>query len=660
MSKPSTDRQALARDTVLLVVAAFIFASLPHLIAMPVWLALIIVGGGIWRVVLSERIVVRPHWLLRAALTFGALALVVLHYGAFWGRRAATVMLCLMIAAKLTEMDRLRDARVVAALGYFLIATQFLFSQELLLFGYLLIGVALCTAALARVQRDAEGAGPAGVEAIRPPLEHGARLLLFALPFALVMFMLFPRLSSPLWGVPEQALDGKTGLADSMSPGAIANLFIDDSPAFRVQFQGAPPPAAERYWRGPVLWNFDGRTWRRMRGSERRERQIPRAGPNALAYSVQLEPNERRWLFTLDYPAAWPDDATLHADFELIRDRPVTSVIAYEVVSQPDFVDSPALPEHLRRAALALPVDSNPRTRALAAQLRRQHPDDQELVQAVLDWFNTDEFYYNLQTAPLGRNGADEFLFDLKVGYCEYYASAFAILMRATGIPTRVVTGYQGGFWQSNGGYLLVRQSDAHAWTEVWLPGRGWVRVDPTAAVSPERIVDGARAALPAARGWMDADWLYALRNQYDRLRHFWNDWILGFNAERQTRLLDRLGLGGLPLASYAVVVIVLALLVLVPLLWLWRNSGENRPDRLEQSWRRLLRRLRRKKIDVSGNQTPREISAHLAVLLDNGNEFASLVEDYQKLRYGPAPTAENIADLRRRMRIWTPRAREL
>src|SRR6056297_3450731 len=652
---------ALTPTTVMLVIGAFLFAALPHLAAMPSWLAVAIVVAAAWRAAVELFALRRPNWLIRGFLTFGGLALVILHYGTFWGRRAATVLLCVMIAAKLSEMFRLRDARVVAALGYFLIA------QQLVLFAYLVIGCALVTAALMRIQRDADCI-PGSAERPAPKMagvprtvRDGFLLMLLAVPFALVLFTLFPRLASPLWGMPENALDGRTGLSDEMSPGNIANLFADDSPAFRVSFDGPPPPRSERYWRGPVLWRFDGRTWKRLFYSNRAPERTPRPGPRAFSYTVQLEPSERRWLFSLDYPVRAPEDARLTADFELINRTPVTTLMSYDVISQPDFRDSVDLLQTMRRFALLLPEDSNPRTRAWAEELRSRYPaDDRALIDAVLAWFNREDFFYSLETAPLGRHSADEFLFDLRVGYCEYYASAFVVLMRAAGIPARIVTGYQGGFWQAADEYLLVRQSDAHAWAEVWLEGQGWTRVDPTAAVSPSRFRDGARSAVSGSGGWLSSEWLYQLRNQYDRLQNLWNRWILGFDARRQQNFLASLGIDKLPPGLKAALLVVLAGLVLVPLALLLQSTtnGRARPDRLDRIWLRLRGRLRRAGIRPSIGETPLELAGRSAEDLDNGHELITLADEYSRLKYGAFGSAKAINAFGRKTDRWRPHRR--
>ncbi|MBY6203334.1 transglutaminase TgpA family protein [Halomonas denitrificans] len=657
-------RVRLGASTVVFVLAAFLVAAGPHLLAIPAWLGVFVLAGVAWRGAAEFRGWRPPGRLVRIGVTFLGLGLVIAAYGTLWGRRAATALLCVMLASKLLEMYRLRDGRMVAALSFFLVATQFLFSQRLELVVWLLAACWLATIALLRIQRDEDAprAGTGSATApVRSTIRGAAAMMLLALPFALVLFVLFPRLASPLWGLPEEALDGRTGLSDEMSVGEIASLFEDDSPAFRVTFQGEPPPRSELYWRGPVLWRFDGRTWTRVFYVNQAPERVPDVGPGALRYTVQIEPTERRWLFALDHPARWPDRTRVSMAFELLRDEPLTALTPYDVISQPDFVDTPTLLPLYRNLALDLPEDSNPRTRRYARELRERFPDDDAaLIGEVLRWFNEGPFYYSLDTAPLGRHGADEFLFDLRTGYCEYYASAFAVLMRHAGIPTRVVTGYQGGYWQAADEYLLVRNSDAHAWNEVWLEGRGWTRVDPTSAVSPTRILDGARSALPGAGGWLSADWAFQLRNQYDRLQHLWNRWVLGFDADRQESMLRRLGLQTLGLAGQAALMVA-AILLLAPLAWWLRGllAGARRtPDPLVRAWRRVEQRLGRAGPSRRAHETVREWMPRAAATLQNRDELLALADRYQRLRYGPDPADAAIRTFVERCRRWRPRFR--
>ncbi|NKI33592.1 DUF3488 domain-containing transglutaminase family protein [Wenzhouxiangella sp. XN79A] len=654
-------RTRLSKLSVLTVLAAFLVAVAPHLWAMPPTLWAFVAAAIAWRAGAEVANWRPPGRLIRVGATFLGLGLVILQYGTLWGRRAATALLCVMLASKLLEMYRLRDGRMVAALAFFLVATQFLFSQRLELVLWLLASCWLATAALLRIQRDEDaprhvrpGHRAAGVPGM---LRAGAGLLAFALPFALVLFALFPRLGSPLWGLPEEALDGRTGLSDEMSVGEIASLFNDDSPAFRVTFDGTPPSRDQLYWRGPVLWDFDGRTWRRGFHANRPIDREPAIDDGALRYTVQIEPTERRWLFALDYPARWPDDVRVTSSFELLSDEPLTTLTPYSVVSEPDFTDTPVLTPLLRRLATELPDGSNPRTREHALTLRREHPDDAALIDAVLRWFNEGPFFYSLETAPLGRHGADEFLFDLRTGYCEYYASAFTVLMRHAGIPARIVTGYQGGFWQASDEYLLVRNSDAHAWVEVWLDGRGWVRVDPTAAVSPSRIRDGARSAVPGAGRWLDADWIFGLRNQYDRLQHLWNQWVLGFDAERQQSMLRRLGLQALGVTGQAALMIA-AVLLLGPLAWWLLGLMRRDPrsdDPAERAWRRVENRMRRRGVRRAPSETVREWLPRAAAAIRNGAELERLAANYVRLRYGRPASEPALRRFIERCRRWRP-----
>lgn len=627
----------LSFNAVAWTVAAFLIAALPHLAAMPPWLAAFIVGACAWRLAVARGRGRPPPALLRLLLTATAVGLIVLAFGGLWGRRTATALLCVMLAAKMMEMFTMRDLRLVASVSFFLIATQFLFSEKLIYLGYLAAGSLTATIALVRIQ-DLHGhpAGePPGAQAAA--VRSGAMLLLMALPVALTLFVLFPRLAQPLWGLPDQVLDGRTGLSDDMSPGSISNLFLDDSPAFRVEFEDAPPPPGERYWRGPVLWHFDGSTWSRPFFGDAPSRQlVPEIG-NTVRYSVQLEPHEQRWLFALDYPVRAPENAMITIDHQVLNRHPVTALTRYELVSNPDFVDMPRLSDGARAMALRLPEGRNPRTLELAAELRRRHPDDRELVGAVLRWFREEAFFYTLSAAPLGRHGADEFLFDLRSGYCEYYASAFAILMRAAGIPTRIVTGYQGGLWQAGSDYLLVRQSDAHAWTEVWLEGSGWTRVDPTAAVSPDRIEQGSRSVIDRPGGMLNLDWLEQLRNRYDRIQHLWNRWVLGFDHERQRDFLQRLGLPDLSPERIAVLMLLALLVVSAPISYLLlRQARPGRSTPVERAWRRLLVRLRRQGLEKRPAETPLEFAGRVeAALPQSGKLFRKLVETYCRIHYG-------------------------
>lgn len=612
-------------------IAAFLFAAAPHLLAMPPLLGAVVVLLCGWRLLAAGKGWRPPPGWLRLLLTVGAIALLAVGFGGLWGRRAATGLLCLMLAAKMLELYRLRDLRMVASVSLFLIATQFLFDESLVYIAYLFGGVLIAIGALLRIQLLELG------EAIprsgnRRIIRDAAFMLLAALPVALILFVSFPRLAEPLWGLPDEVMDGKTGLSDTMSPGSIADLYIDDSAAFRAEFNATPPPPERRYWRGPVLWHFDGDTWERAFLASRTPATKVPPGPDDSLYTVQLEPHERRWLFALDYPVTTPNEARISLDFQVTRRDPVTTLTEYRMRSNPGFTDMPQLPETLRRLALSLPEDRNPRTREMARQLRERFEDDRALIDHVLDWLREEPFYYSLETAPLGRHGADEFLFDLRRGYCEYYASAFAVLMRAAGIPSRVVTGYQGGYWQEGGQYLLVRQSDAHAWVEVWLAESGWTRVDPTAAVSPARIQSGARVATGDATG---RDWLRSLQYRYDRLQHLWNAWVLGFDADRQQSMMRFLGLPRLSSTGMALLMVGLLGLTILLLAWAWLKRPAGSRDPVLRAWLSFIRRMRRRGLGPAIGETPLAWAERVAPELAEGEKLRELAENYCLIRYG-------------------------
>jgi protein-glutamine gamma-glutamyltransferase len=626
--------------TVAWTVAAMLIAALPHMAAMPAWLATLILAAGGWRLAAAHYGWRPPPRWLRIILTLGLVVIVLFAFGALWGRRTAAILLSVMLAAKMLELFRIRDLRMVASVCFFLIATQFLFNERLFYLVYLAAGAIVAVIALIQIQRHEDEvlcAMPTRKPNHRALMRQGTVMVMAALPVALTLFVLFPRLAQPLWGLPEHVMDGRSGLSDSMSPGSIANLYLDDSPAFRAEFDDQPPESADRYWRGPVFWHFDGNTWRPSQFASRQPAVPVSESEQSLRYRIQLEPHEQRWLFVLDHPVAPPDDARIAMDYQVIKRRPVTTLTQYEMVSNPEFTDMPQLHASLRSKALALPEGRNPRTLERAQTLREQHPEDEDLILEVLRWFNEEAFYYSLETTPTGRHGTDEFLFDLRVGYCEHYASAFAILMRAADIPTRVVTGYQGGFWQPNGRYLLIRQSDAHAWTEVWLEDRGWTRVDPTAAVSPDRISEGSRSAIGQGRHLLDTDWLRTLRNRYDRFQHLWNRWILGFDSQRQQRMLQRLGMAevgptAIGLAMVGALFIVIGIVTVVVL-----GRPLRQRDPVMRAWQRLERKLRRAGLERRRGETPLELLERASSRFPSLQvEIQDLGRHYCLARYGP------------------------
>ncbi|NCT66383.1 MAG: DUF3488 domain-containing transglutaminase family protein [Rhodanobacteraceae bacterium] len=578
---------------------------------------------------------------IRLPLTALLVVLIIANFGNVFGREPGTVLGCGLLALKLLETERVRDARVALGFAAFVLMCALLFTQTLAFTLLICAVLVLLLATLAALQ-PAPLPGP---RRWRQELRLAALLLGASLPLAAAAFVLVPRLGSPLWGAPGNDAAPRTGLGESMAPGTLTELLIDDSPAFRVDFDGAAPAPAQRYFRAIVLWDFDGTTWSRGPGRATGAREEARAAGAPAAYTVTLEPTDRRWLPALDLPLDAPERTHLTADRLLVADAPVRQPRQYRVQSALAYTLAPTLAPAQRARALALPAGFNPQARALAARWRADGRDDDAVVRAALELFHA-QFTYTLNPPLLGRDAVDDFLFDTRRGFCEHYASAFVFLMRAAGIPARVVTGYQGGWWNEGSRYLLLRQSDAHAWAEVWHEGRGWRRVDPTAAVSPARVELGAAAANGAA-GWTQADWLRALRNRLDVANRLWTESIIRFDALRQRGLLTPFGVteanaGDLLLALSG----VLGSVLLLATLWALRGAPAPGGDALDRAWMRLRARLARAGIETRPSEGPLDLLQRVRAFdAGLGAALAPLVDDYVVLRYGgDAAAAERIA----------------
>jgi transglutaminase-like putative cysteine protease len=648
------------RHTSRWILAAIALATLPHLAHMPKWLGLILALVFAWRWLKNSDNYQPPHIVARVVITIVGVAAVLMAHGTIIGRRAATTLLTVMLVLKLLELVKLRDGRLIVSTSFFLTATYFLFNQDLIFLPWMLACAITGIAALRLLQENSlqliTKDSSIDFKHIKPQLQTAGRLLLMAIPVTLALFIFFPRLSTPLWGLPEYALDGKSGLSDRMTPGRIQQMFLDDSPAFRASFNGAPPPQGELYWRGPVLWNFDGNTWTQGNMEHAERHQIPPPREAKWWYEVQLEPHEQHWLFALDYPTRWPRGSFVTHDHQLVTREPVTSLTRYEISTAPDFKDLPnELPFHSQYRALRLPKERNSRTTEMMLDWRAEYQDDQELVQKTLNYFREQEFFYSLEAPPLGINGVDEFLFDLRVGYCEYYASAFVVMMRAADIPARVVTGYLGGEYNSVGNYLLVRQSDAHAWAEVWLEGQGWTRVDPTAMVSPERVEYGASAAVDYNRGWQDWSWVRHFQTSIDAVRNLWNQWVLSFDSRRQQRLFNPLGFGQLKHQHLIILLVVLLTAGGFILHFLLQRQALHNKEEAVRLYRRALRRLKPLGLRKDSHEGPFEFAERIQPHLSNaGAEWMLITQDYYQIRY--AGKNDRIESLRQRCLRFRPK----
>ena len=641
--------------------AAFAGGLLPHVDRLPAWVSVAALVLVVWRLAAARRRVPLPGVIARTLLAAAVMIAVLARFHTLNGLPAGTALLALMGGLKLLETHRRRDRFVLVGTGLFLLLAACLDRQGLVRAPLYLGEAWLACAALGVIASDGFR-GPAA-------MVLAARTLLLALPLAVLLFLFFPRLAGSFWALPRGD-EAVTGLSDTMSPGSIGKLSTSYEVAFRARFEGELPANEERYWRGPVLHYFDGATWSRGSGGGHTRAALEFAG-RAYRYRVALEPSRLHWWFALDTPAQSPDPGvTLTRDYELVAARPVSDPISFEALSYTATKAAGPLTEweRIENGAGALPRGRNPRTLALARDLRARAASDAALVTATLEFLRTGGFVYSLEPERLGAEQVDDFLFRTRTGFCGHYASAFVVLMRAAGVPARVVTGYLGGEWNPSGGYLIVHQSDAHAWAEVWLEGRGWTRVDPTAVVEPERLQRGAFDLLPDAmsastRLLHGAPWLVHLLQRWDAANAWWNDRVVRFDYDAQIDVLERLGIHAPDARTlgWAFVFVLLTWLGLVA--WhLGRSMRPRRPDAVARAYAVLCRKLARTALARAPYQGPLAYAEALRTADPALDQRAhALLAQYAQLRYGvPQPATharaiQEFASAVRRLRLARP-----
>ena len=635
-----------ARDTLfLLLVIAWVL--LPQISHLPLWCSGLAGTVLVWRgwLALQARPLPGRGWLfVLLALT---LAATFFTHRTLLGRDAGVTLLVVLLSLKTLELRARRDAFVVFFLAFFCMLSNFFYSQSLPVAFSMLVGLLGLLTVLVNAHM------PVG----KPPLLQAAKaasvMALLGAPIMVVLFMLFPRMA-PLWGVPSDAMAGRSGLSGSMQVGNIASLALDDSVAMRIKFEGSPPPQRELYFRGPVLSNFNGREWTSPRAdffSHRNAGAALTVSGSPINYEVTLEPTRQPWLLTLEATTEVPVlpgfEAAMQSDLQWLTNRPINDLLRYQAQSFPAFRHGPAGDEVALREFVELPPGFNPRTLALAADMRRDpryaQASNARLVQALLERLRTGGFTYTLEPGVYGQNTADEFWFDRKEGFCEHIASSFVILMRALDVPARIVTGYQGGELNGVDGFWVVRQSDAHAWAEVWQPGAGWVRVDPTSAVAPGRTGAFQRLAVPAGvvaqtLGTFSPTLLAGLRALWEATNNAWSQWVLNYTQGKQFNLLRNFGFESPSWEdlSYVLIGTVVLAAVLGGAWTLWDRTQHD-------PWLRLLARARTRLekagLPSTAATSPRQLAARvLARDGERGRPLHDWLIQLESQRYAATP----------------------
>ena len=647
---------AIPRISLTWLLVAQALVIVPHLGHLPLWVIGLWLGCAGWRVQIFRMRVGYPTRLAKAGLMLAAAAGVFASRGSLVGLDAGVVLLIAAFVLKLVELRSQRDALVLILLGFFCVVTAYLFDDSLLAAAYSLLPVSALLAALIGLQQSRLAMRP------WPTLRLSLGLLAQALPLMLLLFVFFPRLG-PLWALPNpnKAL---SGLSDSMAPADIAELSKSDELVFTATFNGVPPARAQLYWRALTLEHFDGRRWSQAPLASQNNAAQWTASGQPWEYSVIAQASGRNWLYALDVARSEEGGIQARRDFSLQSQQPLEQAMQYRVRSWPDVLRDADLPISGLADSLQLPAEGDPRSRAWARELLARHRSPDALVQALLQHFNREPYHYTLKPPPVGVDSIDEFLFRTRRGFCAHYAGAMTFVLRAAGIPARVVAGYQGGELNPRGNFLTVRQFDAHAWVEYWQAGQGWTSVDPTFAVAPERIEQGLEQALSDEQSFLadsplsplryrQVAWLNQLRLSWDDLNHGWQRWVLGYQGAQQLQLLQRwfgrmdgqlLGLalvggGGLLLG-------LLALFLFKP----WRRER----DPLLRQFRRFERLLARHGVPRQAAEGPRAYAERAARQLPAQAEaIRAFAQAFEAQQYGAATLdaqalARRLRELRR------------
>lgn len=631
-------------------------ALVPHLQHLPVWLITLCCAMLIWRAGFEMASFSMPARWLKTLLVFLTLAGIFSTYHTLLGKNAGSAMLVSLLFIKLLETNNLRDIAVLVHLTLFTILIAFLFTQSIFVALLMLTVIILLFTALVGFHHP--------VFTLLQQKAHlviVSRLLVQAVPFAVLLFLFFPRLSSPLWGLPQDAFSAKTGINDHMTPGLISKLTDSNEVAFRVTFADKTLPAHNRlYWRGPVLWHYDGFAWtspKNERIAVKSSGIVKKGEP--VAYSITLEPHNNFWLFALDLPDERPEYSQLSSELTLLSRSPVQQALRYSLVSYTDYFLplNRTLPEY---RYLDLPRGISPRTQQLVFELRNASSSPADFVQRTLNYFHDNEFYYSREAPILFEDPVDEFIFETRKGFCEHYASSFTVMMRMAGIPARVVIGYQGGEINPLSDYMIVHQSDAHSWSEIYLVDRGWLRIDPTTAIPASRVenladLERIQSAQNPDRIFTEGNFINKVwkhgRYAWDAMNNRWKQWVIDFNHTRQKSLFSAFGVNEVDWRGLSTALFIsLLLITIIFSLFLFRPARTTAHDPVQIYYQRFLRKLEKAGIRTHRHEGALTLSQRIRQIRPDLYEAVyDITQVYNNYRYAGQGT--DIESFRRKVK---------
>jgi protein-glutamine gamma-glutamyltransferase len=604
---------------------------------------------GIW---MPERLPSFP-WII--FLIVCGMAIIYSQHRGFMGRDGGTSLFVIALGLKLMEIKTERDLYLINYLAFIVAASQFLYEQSILMAAYILFVCCVLLATLVYINSYVAQTGVA--------LKKAAVIVAQAIPMAIVVFILFPRVEAPRWLLFNDEHQAKMGLSDSMEPGSIADLGMSDELVFRVKFTGSIPPSKQRYWRGPVLTRTDGKKWTQANDLSYQKYldKLTYSG-KPYQYTLLMEPQEKNWVFALDMPADFPNQLRQNANYQLLASDDLRKRTEFKLTSYPAY-NTGYLTKTEDKDARQLPGEPSNNIKNLVSKLRGFESEPEVFINQLLNHFRQEDFHYTLTPPLMEDNPIETFLFETRYGFCSHYASAFVYLMRVANIPARVVTGYQGGEFNAVGNFLEIKQADAHAWAEVWLDKKGWVRVDPTAAIAPERIeknIDISRLApgglisyaTPSENAKAAFNMLKQVRQLWSNVDYNWQRWVINYNNANQASFLSSFGIADFKTMVYWMMSIVGIITAILSLLLLYKRPKPK--DRTLIIYNKFLKKIAREGFDKHTSEGARDFAERIKPKLPmQAGGIEQITAAFIDQRYGSEPTEDGFKRLDRLVKLF-------